>query len=141
MKALTSLQRPQRALAVLVAQLLGGGALGWLTATVAGLVAARLVPVPTGGGMGDLVIVTVAATIGFVVGAAVGVALFGRLFGRHGSFWLALLGALVGGLLVLLLAEPLRLNQDSTVLLWSFSLASLALATAGYYLRRSVRAG
>jgi hypothetical protein len=77
--------------------------------------------------------------LGYIVGVPVGMALAGRLLGQRGSFWLALAGSILGGVLVALLAEPLRLNASTRVLSFSLFFVVLALALLGFNLRRRRR--
>lgn len=100
---------------ITVAELLGG-ALGGL---VAGAVAA-LVGQALGGalntGWGDRIGALGLGALGYLLGTTVGVMLAGRRLKQARSEWLALLGSLVGGGLVLLLAQPFRLNESPTLL-------------------------
>jgi hypothetical protein len=103
----------------LLAELAGG--------IIIGLLLARL---------GGLAGVILGVFVAYIVGVAAGLSIAGRLLRQRGSFWLALLGSILGGVLVVLLAEPLRLNQSTAVLSFAVFFASLALAMIGYNLRR-----
>jgi hypothetical protein len=126
----------RRRVVALLAELVGGVVLGLAAAWLGG----RLGALVGRGGQGqfaDLVGAVLGTFLGYIVGVAAGVALAGRLLGRRGSIWLALAGSILGGVLVALLAEPLRLNQSTRVLSFSLFFAALALALVGFNLRRS----
>ncbi len=120
----------------LLAEAAGGIAVGLLLSRVGGYAGAAMVR-GNAEGFGDLVAAILLAYAGYIVGVAGGMALAGRMLRQHGSFWLALLGSFLGGVLVLLLAEPLRLNQSTTILSFAIFFASLPLALVGYNLRRA----
>ena len=130
----TETETPQPATlpTALVAEAIAGLALGALMAGIAGI-ACALVLHWTGLdnqlGMGSLGVTLYAGLLGFAVGAAAGVAFAGRWLRQGGSFWLALAGAVVGILLVIVLAQfglfsPL---QPAVPVI-----TSLALAVFGY---------
>jgi hypothetical protein len=129
----------------LLAELVGGVALGLLLARGGGLLGAAL-----GRGdasqFGDLVGALLGIYCGYVLGVPLGVAGAGRLLKQPGSFWLALLGSilgsvlggLLGGLLRLLLADRLQPGQALLPLALAFFVAAPALGLAGFNLRRRV---
>jgi hypothetical protein len=86
-------------------------------------------------GMGVLVLMVYAGILGFGIGAGAGVALGGQLLGRRGSRWLAMLGGVLGGSLVAVLARvtPLRIGLFETLFL-AMAVAVVG-ALGGYYLR------
>src|SRR5262245_33848705 len=125
----------RRGVVSLLAELIGGIAVGLGMAWLGG----RLGALAGRGGqaeLGDLIGAVLGTFLGYIVGVAAGVSVAGRLLGRRGSFWLALAGSILGGVLVALLAEPLRLNQSTRVLSFALFFAALALALAGFNLRR-----
>jgi hypothetical protein len=119
----------------LLAELAGGVAIGLGAAWLGGWLGALA---GRGGEaeFADLIGAVLGTFVGYIVGVAAGVSIAGRLLGRRGSLWLALAGSILGGVLVALLAEPLRLNQSTRVLSFSLFFAALALAVAGFNLRR-----
>ena len=127
-----------RSVVALLAEVAGGVVVGLGAAWLGGRFGA-LVGRGGQGEFADLVGAVLGTFLGYIVGVAVGVALAGRLLGRRGSIWLALAGSILGGVLVALLAEPLRLNQNTRVLSFSLFFAALALAVAGFNLRRGYR--
>jgi hypothetical protein len=116
----------------------GGGALaGLVCAVVAGLAAARLL----GGaneGWGDLIGAVVGALLGYAVGVTIGVYAAGRRLTGHGSIWLSLLGSVLGVLLVMLAAEPLRLNTNPALLQTAFVIVTPIAATLVFNIRRLI---
>lgn len=85
-------------------------------------------------GMGMLLVMVYAA-VGAAVGAAAGVALAGRALRQGGSFWLALAGSIIGALLIVVLARVGWLG-NFWISVWFALAGALALAVAGYNLRR-----
>jgi hypothetical protein len=119
----------------LLAELAGGIVIGLGMAWLGGRMGALL---GRGGQaeFADLIGAVLGTFLGYIVGVPAGVSVAGRLLGRRGAFWLALAGSILGGVLVALLAEPLRLNQSTRVLSFSLFFAALALAVVGFNLRR-----
>jgi hypothetical protein len=125
----------RRGVVALLAELAGAVAVGLAAAWLGG----RLGALAGRGGQAefaDLVGAVLGTFLGYIVGVAIGVSVAGRLLGRRGSPWLALAGSVLGGVLVALLAEPLRLNQSTRVLAFSLFFAAPALALLGFNLRR-----
>jgi hypothetical protein len=122
----------------LLAESLGGIAVGLLMSRLGGLLGAVL-----GSNSSNifsfLIGTIIGIFVGYVIGVAIGVAVAGRLLRQRGSFWLALLGSILGGALVALLAEPLRLNSSTNLLSYSFFFGALALALVSYNLRQARR--
>lgn len=121
----------------LVGALCGGGLGGAI-----GLLGARIFA-GTGDGWGDLIAAIVGAIIGYTIGVSLGVYLTGRWLNRRDrrstqrwGYWLALLGSVLGAALVLLLAEPLHLNQNTAVLQALVVILPPIGATLGFNLRR-----
>ncbi|MFL5801688.1 MAG: hypothetical protein ACJ8CR_08085 [Roseiflexaceae bacterium] len=119
----------------LLAELAGGIVAGLLLSRLGGLAGAALGS-SNGSEFGDLIGAVLGIFAGYIVGVAAGLSIAGHLLKQRGSFWLALLGSLLGGVLVALLAEPLRLNQSTAVLSFAVFFVALALALVGYNLRR-----
>jgi hypothetical protein len=85
---------------------------------------------------GDLVGAILGTFVGYILGVPLGMLGAARLLKRHGSFWLALLASILGGVLIALLAEPLGLNQPPSLLAFAIFFAAPALALIGFNLRR-----
>jgi hypothetical protein len=125
-----------------VAQVLGGALFGGALGGAAGLLGARLFA-GTRDGWGGLIAAILLAIIGYTIGVSLGVDLVGRWLNRRAgmstrrrAFWFALLGSVLGVALVLLAAEPLRLNQSTPVLQTCLIVLPPIGATLGFNLRR-----
>ena len=128
----------QPAIVGYLAQALGGALFGIALGGAAGLIGARLFA-GASDGWSDLVAAIAGAMIGYTIGVSLGVYVIGKRLGGRGSYWRALLGAVIGVALVLLAAEPLQLNQ-STMLLQASLIALPAIgATLGFNTRRKAR--
>ena len=136
----TETETPQPATlpTALVAEAIAGLALGAVMAVIAGIACARVLHwtgLDNQLGMGSLGVTLYAGLLGFGIGAAAGVAVAGRWLRQGGSFWLALAGALLGIILITLLAL-LELLSGFDVQLVITVIASLTLAVFGYNLHR-----
>jgi hypothetical protein len=128
-------------LKALLAELAGGCGAGLLLARGGGL-AGAWIGRSGAPGWGDLIGAILGLFLGYLIGVPIGLALVGRLLKQRGSFWLALLGSILGGALVGLLAAPLlRLNENTALLSFAVFFAGLAFATIGYNLRQATRSG
>jgi hypothetical protein len=94
-------------IAGIVGGLILGAAAGFVGRTLGGLL---------NNGWGDLVGALVLGAVGYVIGAAIGAAFIRRRLTQTGSWGWALAGSLVSAGLVLLLAQPLRLNESPVLL-------------------------
>lgn len=121
-----------------LAQALGGALFGVALGGAAGLISARLFA-GASDGWGDLIAAIIGAMIGYTIGVSLGVYVIGNQLGGRGGYWRALLGGVIGAVLVLLAAEPLRLNQNTAVL-QTFLIALPPIgATLGFNMRRKAR--
>ena len=122
-----------------LAEAVAGALGGFLLGVVAGFGGARVFA-GAADGWGDLIGAVVGAMIGYTIGASIGVYLIGRRLSGRGSYWLALAGSVLGAALVLLLAEPLRLNTSAAVMQGSLAVAAPVLSAlafeAGLVLRK-----
>jgi hypothetical protein len=85
-------------------------------------------------GWGGLIGIVMGMSIGYPVGVFIGLVIFKKFLHYNGSLLFGLIGVIIGGVLPFLLAEPLSLNLNTT-LLWTFMiLCSPVLGTAGFYL-------
>jgi hypothetical protein len=120
----------------LLVEAIAGGATGVLLAFGGGY----LGPVLVRGfenGWNDLVASVLGALLGYIIGAPLGVIVSGRLLKQRGVIWRSVLGSFVGGVAIALLAEPLRLNQQSWLLMTVFAAAALLGAVWGFQRRAS----
>lgn len=126
---------------VLLVESMSGALAGFALATAAGLVG-RALGQGSASGWGDLVGNVLGLIAGYILGAPLGVTVSARLMKQPGVAWRALFGSITGGVAVLLLAEPLRLNRDVTTLMVAFGGIALAGALIGFQTRRrSARRG
>jgi hypothetical protein len=121
-----------------LAQAVGGTLFGLALGGAAGLIGARLFA-GASGGWGDLIAAIIGAMIGYTIGVSLGVYVIGKRLGGRGGYWRALLGGVIGALLVLLAAEPLHLNQNTAVLqIFLIALPPIG-ATLGFNMSRKAR--
>jgi hypothetical protein len=92
----------RRTLAV-IAEIVAGAFLGLLAAAVVGIVIGRTIS-PVTEGFGDIIIAVGGAALASLLAASGGVTYVGRnVFKQPGSFWMALLGAIAGAVIVMIL--------------------------------------
>ena len=120
-----------RRIGPLLIEAITGAGIGLLLAVGGGYLGPVLVR-SAENGWNDLVASVLGMLIGYITGAPLGVIASARLLRRPGVAWRAVLGSIVGGVAIMLLAEPLRLNQYSWLLLLSFASAALIGALVGY---------
>lgn len=113
-------------------------AFGGYVATILGtLIGSRVVDWNSYGGFGGLVGAIAGMIIGYALGVSLSILIFSKVFNYRGSIWLGILGAITGMLLILGLAEPLNLNSNSNLMLWSVVFLTSLLATWGFHLRKA----
>jgi hypothetical protein len=122
----------------LAAEALGGCVVGLAGAALFGFAGARLFA-NTSNGWGDLIAAILGAMIGYTVAVSLGVYLIGRRLSGRGSYWPALVGSVAAEALVLLAAEPLRLNANTAVLQTMLVAIPPILATLGFNLSLKAR--
>lgn len=123
-------QRPN-----IIVELVAGGVVGLLLGGIGGLVGGWL---GQGGasGWGDLVGALLGTFVGYIAGTTLGVSAAAMYVHRPGSPALALLGSLLAGILIVLLAEPLGLNQQPFILQLALVIGPLLGALGGYHMRK-----
>lgn len=126
-----------RAVALLIEAIAGAGA-GALLALIGGFAGPALVR-GFENGWNDLVASVIGALLGYVVGAPLGVIVSARLLRQRGVIWRSVVGSFAGGVAVALLAEPLRLNQQSWLLMIVLAIVPLIGAVWGFQRRASNR--
>jgi hypothetical protein len=124
------------AAAFLVIEALAGLLFGLALGVLTGLAGARMFA-SSASGWGDLIGGLLGAIAGHTLGVSIGVYLAGRWLRGRGSYWLCLAGSVAGSALVLLAAEPLRLN--ATPLLLQAALILVPPITAALAFGRSRR--
>jgi hypothetical protein len=110
---------------------------GYVVAIIGTLIGSKVLDWNSFGGFGGLVGAIAGMIIGYALGVVLGILIYSKVFNYRGSIWLALIGALVGMLLTLGSAEPLNLNSDSNLMLWSVVLLTSLLATWGFHLKKA----
>lgn len=129
-----SLDRQQRRPWQLPVEVLAGAATGLVLSFGGGYLGPMLVR-GFENGWNDLAASLVGALLGYLLGAPLGVIAAAHVMRRHGLAWRAVLGSAVGGVAIVLLAEPLRLNQQPWLLMSSFAAAALLGAVLGFHKR------
>ncbi|ADJ26685.1 hypothetical protein Dehly_1397 [Dehalogenimonas lykanthroporepellens BL-DC-9] len=118
-----------------IGMVLAAGFTGFLVAIPGILIGAEALSGSNAGGFEGLIGAIMGMVIGYPLGGVLGIWIFRRVFRYPGSLWLALAGAVMGVVLIFGLAEPLNLNSNSDVLLGSYFILTVLLATWGYHLR------
>lgn len=90
-------------------------------------------------GFGGIVGAIAGFVIGYPIGVIIGLLLVRRLFHYRGSLWLGAVGSILGGALVIGLAEPLGLNLNPALLWASLLVLSPLLGAIGFHLKRGNR--
>lgn len=88
-------------------------------------------------GWGRLVGALIGIAAGYPSGVIGGQIILSRIFHCSGSLVTGVAGAVLGAVLVILLAEPLRLNINASLMFGTFSLMTSLLGTLGYLRRRA----
>jgi hypothetical protein len=118
---------------ILVVQMSCGVLLGLLLGWLAGLLSSQTAVAADG--LAGLARALSGALLGYTLGVFAGIYLAARLLRQIGSLPLMITGAVAGVMLVLLAAEPLRLNRSTDLLLACLILLPPALATVGFHAR------
>lgn len=119
----------------ILAGALVGAIFAYLGGRIAGVVGVR----NASSGFEDLASVVLTLIITYPLGVAAGNTLFNLGFRRPASFVFALLGGIAGVAAVLGLAEPLRLNQNTTLLWITWGIIPPVLATLATRLRTRMK--
>jgi hypothetical protein len=109
---------------------------GYVIAILGVLVGSKVVDWNSFGGFGGLVGAIAGMIIGYPLGVTFSIMVFSRVFKYQGSILLAAAGAIAGMALTLILAEPLKLNSNSNLMLWTAVILTSLLATWGFHLKR-----
>jgi hypothetical protein len=93
------------------------------------------------GGFGGLVGALAGMVIGYPIGVVIGIFFINKVLHYRGSILMGIIGAVLGGVLPVALAEPLGLNNNPD-LLWALILLLPSLSGAtGFHLGRALRGG
>ncbi|MFC2019992.1 hypothetical protein ACFLU4_08665 [Chloroflexota bacterium] len=77
----------------------------------------------------------IGGVVGYTAGIIVGMVLARKIFHYGGSLWMGALGAIIGGIAVVSLADPLSLNHSPTRLVTSLLLTPALLGTIGFHIK------
>jgi len=113
----------------------GLGIFGLLTGFLGGFIGSWLLE-GDAGGWGGLVGAVAGMVFGYPIGVAIGMVLVKTVIKYPGSLLLGIPAALLGAVLVMLLAEPLNLNVTPGLILGSLFILVPLAGTIGYHLRR-----
>ncbi len=127
-----------RRLAAFAVVVLGVAVVGLLLGILAAFVGASLLQDDVAG-FGGIVGAIAGFVIGYPIGVILGLLLVSRLFHYRGSLWLGAVGSILGGALVIGLAEPLSLNLSPGLLWASLLVLPPLLGTIGFHLKRVSR--
>lgn len=116
-------------------QLALGAVVGGALALIGGWLG-PLVTDEASNGWSDLVGSVIGVLAGYALGAPLGVLAAAALLRQRGRALLCLLGGVLSAVAVLLLAEPLRLSQQSSVLVLVYAIVVLQAALLGFHIRR-----
>ncbi|APV45440.1 hypothetical protein Dform_02132 [Dehalogenimonas formicexedens] len=109
---------------------------GYAFAILGALIGSKIIDWNSYGGFGGLVGAIAGMILGYAIGVIFGILVFSKAFRYRGSIWLAGLGAILGMVLILGLAEPLNLNSNSNVMLWSLVVLTALFAAWGFHLKK-----
>ena len=87
-------------------------------------------------GFGALGLAIGGVIIGYPAGIIVGIISIKKFLHQEGSLLFAILGSVIGAVIVMLLAEPLNLNSNTNLLFGVFFLSVPVFCLAGFYLKR-----
>ena len=74
--------------------------------------------------------------IGYPTGMIVGIFLIKKILHKQGSLLLGILGSIIGVAITVLLAEPLKLNSNTNLLLGVFFLSVPVFCLVGFFSKR-----
>ncbi|MFC1952140.1 hypothetical protein ACFLV8_00695 [Chloroflexota bacterium] len=87
-------------------------------------------------GFGDLGLAIGGVIVGYPTGIIVGIISIRKIFHQHGSLLLGILGSIIGAVIIMVLAEPLHLNSNTSLLFVAFFLAVPVFCLIGFFLKR-----
>lgn len=123
----------------IVAEIAGGIVVGAVLAVVLGFGIALILswtPIAEQLGMGLLLVQLYSAVLGFGIGSALGIWLVGRYLRQGGNLWLALLGAIIGTMLDIVIVLSAGFGRNQAFVVTLLVLIPFVLTLLGYNLRR-----
>lgn len=85
--------------------------------------------------IGDIVAVTLSLLFGYPAGACIGLIFARRFLRQRGSLVLGVGGVVIGAVLTMVLAEPLHLNVNTSLLMTTYACSVAILGSVGYRFR------
>jgi len=110
-----------------------------VTGIVFGLIGAIIGGKVIGGdsvGFGALGLALAGIMIGYPAGIIVGIVLIKKILHQRGSLLFGILGSIIGAVIVIALAEPLKLNSNTGLLFGAFLLCVPVFCLSGFLLRK-----
>ena len=113
---------------------IGLGVIGFAFAVLGALIGGRVLG--KGADFMALGLVVIGLIVGYAVGIMVGIISLKKVLHQRGSVALGLIGSVIGAVLPLVLADPLRLNSNTDLLLIVFLISVPVFSLAGFLLKR-----
>jgi len=120
---------------------LAGGIFGGVFAIVAGLLLTRLIlwiNPRQSVGFDDLILGLLVVILIYPLGAGIGAGLILRRFSWRGMLWKAIVAAYGGEVLVMILAEPLRINLNTDLMLGLLVLIPIGAILVAFWFNRQL---
>lgn len=118
---------------------IAGGLIGGVVGVIAGVLFTRLLLmlIPRrSGGWEDLIFGLLAVVVSYPIGAGLGAGIALRRYSRRGMIWKAVLAAVLGEVVVLLLADPLGLNLATNLMFGAIAIMPVAAILAAFWFNR-----
>ena len=114
---------------------LGLGAIGIAFGIIGALIGGRVLGADSVG-FASLGLAIGGILIGYPTGIIVGIVLIRKVLRQQGSLLLGIVGSIIGAVITMVLAEPLHLNSNTSLLFGTFLLIVPVFCLIGFYLRR-----
>ena len=114
---------------------IGLGILGIVFAVMGALIGGRVLGSGSVG-FGALGLAIGGVIIGYPTGIIVGIIGIRKILHKQGSLFLGIIGAIIGAVIIMVLAEPLNLNSNTNLLFGVFFLSVPAFCLAGFFLKK-----
>ena len=119
----------------LVLMTIGLGIFGIVFGIIGGLIGGKVLGNDSVG-FGALGLAIGGAIIGYTTGIIVGLIFIRKILHQKGSLLLGILGSIIGAVITMVLAEPLKLNTNTSLLFVVFSFSVPIFCLAGFFLRK-----
>ena len=114
---------------------IGLGVLGIVFGVIGALIGGKVLGSDSVG-FGALGLAIGGVIIGYPTGIIVGIISIRKILHQQGSLLLGILGSIIGAVITMVLAEPLNLNSNTTLLFGVFFLSVPVFCLAGFFLKR-----